>query len=79
MNVFSIVTTANKVKSKWVSKKWAGCLLIVGALEIPKAGSIFLLTTTACKETFTLYGSQLQFRAAERAAKKFKIKPTIDL
>ncbi|CAO3622547.1 unnamed protein product [Cunninghamella blakesleeana] len=47
--------------------------------KIPKNGTIFLLTMDACKSTFTLYGKQLQFRAAERAAKKFKIKPTIDL
>ncbi|KAI8342802.1 ribonuclease P protein subunit p29 [Chlamydoabsidia padenii] len=59
MNVFALVTKANKVK------------------KIPKAGTIFLLT--ACNQSFTLYGNQLQFRAAERAAKKFKLKPTIDL
>ncbi|CAO3581474.1 unnamed protein product [Absidia cylindrospora] len=47
--------------------------------KIPKTGSIFLLSTNACKESFTLYGNQLQFRAAERAVRKFKVKPTIDL
>lgn len=48
-------------------------------VEIPKAGSIFLLSIGVCKESFTLYGNQLQFRAAERAVRKFKVKPTIDL
>ncbi|KAI9308337.1 Rof/RNase P-like protein [Cunninghamella echinulata] len=50
-----------------------------GVKKVPKSGSIFLLTTDACESTFTLYGKQLQFRAAERAVKKFKVKPTIDL
>ncbi|KAI8092458.1 Rof/RNase P-like protein [Halteromyces radiatus] len=47
--------------------------------KVPKAGTIFLLKTDACKQSFTLYGQQLQFRAAERAAKKFKVKSSIDL
>ncbi|KAG0168945.1 RNase P/RNase MRP complex subunit [Apophysomyces sp. BC1015] len=47
--------------------------------QIPKAGSVFTVTADACQCVFTLYGQQLLCRAAERAAKKFKAKPTIDL
>ncbi|ORX57062.1 ribonuclease P protein subunit p29 [Hesseltinella vesiculosa] len=45
--------------------------------KIPKDANIFRLEV--CGYSFKLYGKQLQFRSAERAAKKFKLKPTIDL
>ncbi|KAI8059157.1 ribonuclease P protein subunit p29 [Gongronella butleri] len=45
--------------------------------KIPKVCTVFQLQ--ACGYTFTIYGKQLQFRSAERAVRKFKQKPTIDL
>ncbi|KAI8140983.1 Rof/RNase P-like protein [Fennellomyces sp. T-0311] len=47
--------------------------------SIPKAKTVFQVELDVCKCTFTLYGQQLLTRSAERAAKKFKAKPTIDL
>ncbi|KAI9023707.1 Rof/RNase P-like protein, partial [Phycomyces nitens] len=47
--------------------------------QIPKASSVFTMEVECCASVFTLYGSQLQFRAADRAVKKFKPKPSIDL
>lgn len=45
--------------------------------RIPKAASIFNLSVKG--NTFTIYGSQIRFRASDRATRKFKVKPTIDL
>ncbi|CAO3693465.1 unnamed protein product [Umbelopsis ramanniana] len=45
--------------------------------HIPKAASIFNMTVK--ENTFAIYGNQIRFRAAERATRKFKVKPTIDL
>ncbi|KAI7851737.1 Rof/RNase P-like protein [Circinella umbellata] len=47
--------------------------------SIPKSKTVFQVELDICACTFTLYGQQLLTRAAERAAKKFKAKPTIDL
>ncbi|KAI9310004.1 Rof/RNase P-like protein [Dichotomocladium elegans] len=47
--------------------------------HIPKAGAIFAFDLPMCNFRLTLYGQQLLVRAADRAAKKFKPKPTIDL
>ncbi len=44
---------------------------------VPKAGSVFVLRT--CGFLVTLYGSQLCFRAVERAVVKFKTNASIDL
>ncbi|KAI8917187.1 Rof/RNase P-like protein [Powellomyces hirtus] len=44
---------------------------------IPKKGTVF--TFVANNKIFTLYGNQFCFRAGERAARKFKDKPTVDL
>ncbi|CAO3688781.1 unnamed protein product [Umbelopsis vinacea] len=45
--------------------------------HIPKAASVFSLSVKG--STFTLYGNQIRFRASDRATRKFKVKPTIDL
>ncbi|GAB5589555.1 RNase P/RNase MRP complex subunit [Umbelopsis nana] len=45
--------------------------------HVPKAASVFNLTVKGT--TFTIYGNQIRFRASDRATRKFKIKPTIDL
>ncbi|KAI8370730.1 Rof/RNase P-like protein [Radiomyces spectabilis] len=47
--------------------------------NVPKAGNVFKMEIDASTDVYTLYGQQLLFRAAERAVKKFKPKPTIDL
>ena len=47
------------------------------AAAVPKAGSVF--TTVAQGHRITLYGSQLCFRSYDRAARRFKGKPTIEL
>ncbi|KAI9272968.1 Rof/RNase P-like protein [Phascolomyces articulosus] len=47
--------------------------------SIPKSKTVFQVELDCCSCSFTLYGQQLLTRAAERAAKKFKAKPTIDL
>ncbi|KAI9484801.1 Rof/RNase P-like protein [Zychaea mexicana] len=47
--------------------------------SIPKGKTVFQVELDACACTLTLYGQQLLTRSAERAAKKFKAKPTIDL
>ncbi|OAD76079.1 hypothetical protein PHYBLDRAFT_110014, partial [Phycomyces blakesleeanus NRRL 1555(-)] len=47
--------------------------------QIPKISSVFTMEMECCPGVFTLYGPQLQFRAADRAVKKFKPKPSIDL
>eukprot|EP01087_Luapelamoeba_hula_P002258 TRINITY_DN1194_c3_g1_i3.p1 TRINITY_DN1194_c3_g1~~TRINITY_DN1194_c3_g1_i3.p1 ORF type:complete len:296 (-),score=72.41 TRINITY_DN1194_c3_g1_i3:35-922(-) len=44
---------------------------------IPKQNSIFSIT--ACSKTVTLYGNNFMFRSADRSARKFKYKPTIQL
>nr|SVE79837.1 EOG090X0GV5 [Daphnia magna]SVE82248.1 EOG090X0GV5 [Daphnia magna] len=44
---------------------------------IPKRDSVF--TFNVSKWTFTLFGSHMNIRPSERAARKFKSKPTIDL
>ncbi|ORX89239.1 RNase P/MRP, p29 subunit [Basidiobolus meristosporus CBS 931.73] len=46
-------------------------------LVIPKVNSVF--TFKIRDSIFTLYGNQLLCKASDRAAKKFKGKPTIDL
>nr|SVE76105.1 EOG090X0GV5 [Daphnia hispanica] len=43
---------------------------------IPKRDSVF--TFTISKWTFTLFGNHMNIRPSERAARKFKSKPTID-
>ncbi|KAJ3155240.1 RNase P/RNase MRP complex subunit [Geranomyces variabilis] len=45
--------------------------------NIPKRNAVFTFETQG--RLFTLYGSQIRFRAGERAAKKFKDKPTVDI
>ncbi|KAJ8660516.1 hypothetical protein O0I10_003562 [Lichtheimia ornata] len=47
--------------------------------RIPKAGTVFSLELPMCNVRLTIYGQQLLVRSAERAAKKFKPKPTIDV
>lgn len=47
--------------------------------EVPKTNTVFTLKLEACQHVFTLYGQQFICRSAERAAKKFKAKPTIDI
>nr|SVE70765.1 EOG090X0GV5 [Daphnia similis]SVE71394.1 EOG090X0GV5 [Daphnia similis]SVE72027.1 EOG090X0GV5 [Daphnia similis]SVE72654.1 EOG090X0GV5 [Daphnia similis] len=44
---------------------------------IPKRDSVF--TFNVSKWTFTLFGNHMNIRPSERAARKFKSKPTIDL
>ncbi|RUP50252.1 hypothetical protein BC936DRAFT_139858 [Jimgerdemannia flammicorona] len=44
---------------------------------VPKAASVFSFKVR--NEVYTIYGNHIRYRAAERAAKKFKAKPTIDL
>jgi len=44
---------------------------------IPKAASVFSFRVR--DEVYTIYGNHIRYRASERAAKKFKSKPTIDL
>ncbi|KAJ1675251.1 RNase P/RNase MRP complex subunit [Spiromyces aspiralis] len=46
-------------------------------LNIPKANSTFKLEVGNRK--YILYGSHMLYRASERASKKFKPKPTVDL
>ncbi|KAJ3155770.1 RNase P/RNase MRP complex subunit [Geranomyces michiganensis] len=45
--------------------------------NIPKRNTVFTFETQG--RLFTLYGSQIRVRAGERAAKKFKDKPTVDI
>lgn len=45
--------------------------------RIPKANSIFCVVLH--KHVFTIYGNQFTVKPGERAAKKFKSKPSIDL
>ncbi|KAG2199649.1 Rof/RNase P-like protein [Mucor mucedo] len=47
--------------------------------QIPKNSSIFNVHVNQIKKDFTVYGQQLVARPSERAAKKFKPKPSIDL
>ena len=47
------------------------------SIAIPKAGCVFQFS--AAGHQFTLYGDNLRFRTADRSARKFKDKPTIDL
>ncbi|KAI7879868.1 RNase P/MRP, p29 subunit [Lichtheimia hyalospora FSU 10163] len=47
--------------------------------RIPKAGTVFSMELPMCNIRLTIYGQQLLVRSAERAAKKFKPKPTIDM
>lgn len=51
------------------------CILI----EIPKNSSIFNIHINQINKDYTVYGQQLVARPSERAAKKFKPKPSIDL
>ncbi|KAF9089323.1 RNase P/RNase MRP complex subunit [Mortierella sp. GBA35] len=44
---------------------------------IPKVNSVF--TIHIKNSVFTLHGNQFRYRAAQRSAKKFKSRPTIDL
>ncbi|KAJ1500174.1 RNase P/RNase MRP complex subunit, partial [Coelomomyces lativittatus] len=46
-------------------------------VAIPKQGSVF--TVAFDGSLYTLYGNTLRYRSAERSARKFKPKPTIDL
>lgn len=48
-------------------------------IEIPKNSSNFSIYIQETKKNYTLYGPQFVARPAERASKKFKPKPTIDL
>ena len=75
-NTFRIVSTDDRVKSKWyccvaVSN---GILLL---LAIPKGRTVFTFTVMGHK--FTLYGQNMLFRAGDRSARKFKDKPFVDL
>ncbi|OZJ02847.1 hypothetical protein BZG36_03223 [Bifiguratus adelaidae] len=44
---------------------------------IPKVANVFSFKLR--DKTYTIYGNQIRYRAAERVARKFKTKPTIDL
>lgn len=46
-------------------------------VSVAKAGSLFMVQVGAC--AVTLYGSHLCFRGSERMARRFKVKPSIDL
>ncbi|KAG0308437.1 RNase P/RNase MRP complex subunit [Dissophora globulifera] len=46
-------------------------------LVIPKVNNVFTLKVR--ESVFTVHGNQFRYRAAQRSAKKFKVKPTIDL
>ncbi|KAG0018977.1 RNase P/RNase MRP complex subunit, partial [Entomortierella chlamydospora] len=46
-------------------------------LVIPKVNNVFTLHIRG--SVFTVHGNQFRYRAAQRSAKKFKSKPTIDL
>lgn len=44
---------------------------------MPKKGAVFAFKVGG--HVATLYGSQICYRSAERAVRKFKPKPTVDL
>lgn len=82
-NIFSIITKDNKLKSKL--KTHVRIVLLQQhtdtdhLAEVPKANTVFTMKLDVCAHTFTLYGQQFICRSAERAARKFKAKPTIDI
>ncbi|KAJ1721859.1 RNase P/RNase MRP complex subunit [Coemansia erecta] len=48
-------------------------------LTVPKARSVFEIRFAWTQTRGVVYGDQFAFRASERAARKFKPKPTVDL
>lgn len=49
-------------------------------IVLPKANTLFTFTTGGANgKVYTLYGNQFRTRPGERAAKKFKDKPSVDL
>jgi ribonuclease P protein subunit POP4 len=79
LSMFKIITKENKLK-----REFNVYLLIQNPnhlciIEIPKNSSNFNVHIQQTHTNYTLYGPQLVARPAERAAKKFKPKPSIDL
>ncbi|TPX69317.1 hypothetical protein SpCBS45565_g02502 [Spizellomyces sp. 'palustris'] len=79
-NMFYIITKDDCMKSKTVPSLdgWNQQTNLVSCIEvIPKRNNVFTFQINT--NLFTLYGNQFRTRAGERAAKKFKEKPTVDL
>ena len=82
-NTFQIICEDDKLKSinflKFIRQFEIFNVIHVfffGAV-IPKRDSVFMFTIS--RWTFTLFGNHMNIRPSERASRKFKSRPTIDL
>ena len=71
-NTLRLITTSNRVKSKLLPTPLINHL----SPAIPKAGCLFEFTVG--EHCFTLHGCNMCFRAADRSARKFKDRPSIE-
>ena len=77
-NTLQLINKENRVKSEPASHTLPSHYTsLLPPPAIPKAGCVFEFRVAG--HQFTLYGSNMRYRAADRSARKFKDRASIDL